>query len=143
MRNFIWLIRKNIADFISGSLENKGERVELIYTENIDFEKLDIYQKSHYRRYEFAKTHIIENGLSGDFACGTGYGSAMIAENSKLVIGADIDEKVINKISESTFPNIDGKLKSQNEIMSYLCQSGALTNAVRRYNGNSGQTDPT
>lgn len=108
MRNFVWLIRKNITDFISGSLENKGERVELIYTKNIDFEKLDVYQKSHFRRYEFAKNHIIKDGVSGDFACGTGYGSAMIAENSKYVIGADIDEKVINKIKQryAKFVNI-------------------------------------
>lgn len=109
LKKTIWTLRKNIIDIIKGSLENKGERVELIYSKHINFEKLNIYQKSHFKRYEFALTQIIQNGISGDFACGTGYGSAMISEYSKLVIGADIDKKVINKIKNryKNFKNIN------------------------------------
>jgi glycosyltransferase involved in cell wall biosynthesis/SAM-dependent methyltransferase len=80
------------------SLDGGGERVDIFYGENLVFEQLDMYQKSHYRRYEYAKSVISPGTIIGDFACGTGYGSVMLSENARLVIGVDIDENVIGQI---------------------------------------------
>ena len=80
-------------------LEDNGERVDIRYNGNVDFDKLDLYQKSHYRRYEFARDFVTPGGTCGDFACGTGYGSVMLSEKCKKVIGADIDSIVINEIT--------------------------------------------
>ncbi len=79
-------------------LWGKGERVDIVYRNNLQFEKFDIYQKSHYRRYEYAVTLINPGDVCGDFACGTGYGSLMMAAKAKQVIGADINAEVIAEI---------------------------------------------
>ena len=81
-------------------LDGNGERVDILYDGHINFDTLDMYQKSHYRRYEFAKDFISSSGVCGDFACGTGYGSVMLAEKSQRVIGGDIDSNVINEIKK-------------------------------------------
>lgn len=108
MKKTVLKLSKILLNFLRGNLENKGERVELLFSKNIDFENLNMYQKSHYKRYEFAVKHIKPSGISGDFACGTGYGSAMLSELSNLVIGADIDKKVIDTIKKryAKFKNI-------------------------------------
>jgi 2-polyprenyl-3-methyl-5-hydroxy-6-metoxy-1,4-benzoquinol methylase len=80
------------------NLENKGERMDINYY-NIDYNNFDIYQKSHYKRYEFVKKMIKEDDIVGDMACGSGYGSMMLSENAKKVYGYDIDETTINEIS--------------------------------------------
>ncbi len=80
------------------NLDGNGERVDIFYKGNTKFDELDIYQKSHCRRYEYAKSIISPGKVVGDFACGTGYGSVMLAEKSNRVIGVDIDEKVIKEI---------------------------------------------
>lgn len=81
-------------------LDNGGIRVDLVYKEKMNIEKLDMYQRSHYARYKFAQKQILKNSVCGDFACGTGYGSVMIAEKAKKVIGVDKDEKVISEIKK-------------------------------------------
>jgi len=90
-------------------LSNNGERVDLVYKDNIDFKKLDIYQKSHYKRYEFAQTLLKVGDLCGDFACGTGYGTVMLSQKSSSVFGGDINGHVIKKIKKrySKFNNIN------------------------------------
>lgn len=80
------------------NLSNKGERVDIIYKEKIDFEGLDIYQKSHFKRYQFAKKNISKGDFCGDMACGTGYGTAILSKKAELAIGVDIDKKTINSI---------------------------------------------
>lgn len=82
------------------SLDDKGVRVDLVYKERINTEKLDMYQKSHYARYEFAEKQILKNSVCGDFACGTGYGTAMIAKKAKKVIGVDKNARVITEIKK-------------------------------------------
>jgi len=84
----------------SNPLGGGGERVDIQLNKKIDFEKLDIYQKSHYSRYEFAKQKIDNNEVCGDFACGTGYGSIMLSQKAKNVIGADLDKTVIEEIKK-------------------------------------------
>lgn len=90
---------KTIIDRI-WSLSDNGERVDLVYNNNINFGKLDIYQKSHYKRYEFVKKIIDQGDVCGDFACGTGYGSVMLSEKASFVIGGDINKRVIDKIKK-------------------------------------------
>jgi 2-polyprenyl-3-methyl-5-hydroxy-6-metoxy-1,4-benzoquinol methylase len=82
-----------------------GERVDIQLNKKIEFDKLDMYQKSHYRRYEFA-TQLINNGdVCGDFACGTGYGSVMLSQKAASVIGADLDKHVIDEITKRYVDN--------------------------------------
>ena len=77
-----------------------GERVDINLQLPFNFDKLDMYQKNHFRRYEFAKDIITAEDVCGDFACGTGYGSLLISDKANKVIGADLDSKVINVIKE-------------------------------------------
>jgi len=90
-------------------LNDNGERVDIRYDRNVDFDKLDLYQKSHYRRYEFASNLVPPGGTCGDFACGTGYGSVMLSEKCKKVIGADINSVVIKNIKSryKTINNVE------------------------------------
>ncbi len=88
MNKIINEIKNLIKPLISKSnLSGDGERVDIYYERDVNFDTLDIYQKSHYHRYEFAKNFISSGGLCGDFAWGTGYGSVMLAEKSQKVIG--------------------------------------------------------
>lgn len=81
------------------NLENNGERMDIDYY-NMSYDSFDTYQKSHFKRYEFAKTLVAPTDVVGDMACGSGYGSLMLAENCSQVYGYDIDEMTINEINE-------------------------------------------
>jgi 2-polyprenyl-3-methyl-5-hydroxy-6-metoxy-1,4-benzoquinol methylase len=83
----------------SNPLGGNGERVDIQFTESLQYDSLDMYQKNHIRRYEFVKKYIGYEDTCGDFACGTGYGTVMLSEKAKMVIGADIDKNVIDIIS--------------------------------------------
>ncbi len=49
----------------------------------------------HEQRYTFALAHVA--GLAvADIACGAGYGSAMLAQSAKSVIGFDIDQPTVD-----------------------------------------------
>jgi len=67
-----------------------GERVDIIYKEPVRFDGLDMYQKSHFRRYQFACGLLRPDMAAGDLACGTGYGTAMLASVARLARGYDI-----------------------------------------------------
>lgn len=82
------------------SLENRGERIDIDYRNRINFKKFNIYQKAHYKRYEFARSVIPFGKIVGDMACGTGYGSVILSGISKNVIGVDCDKSVIEVIQE-------------------------------------------
>jgi 2-polyprenyl-3-methyl-5-hydroxy-6-metoxy-1,4-benzoquinol methylase len=99
IRNWFKNITRDNYDFDkSNPLGSGGERVDFIYSDDLVVEKLDIYQINHYRRYEFAYQHINNGDVCGDFACGSGYGSAMLADKASKVIGLDIDSKVIEAV---------------------------------------------
>jgi 2-polyprenyl-3-methyl-5-hydroxy-6-metoxy-1,4-benzoquinol methylase len=82
----------------SNPLGGDGERVDIQIKEGLLYKELDMYQKSHFKRYEFANELIHDNDVCGDFACGTGYGSVLISGKAREVIAADINEKVIDEI---------------------------------------------
>lgn len=87
-----------VSRLFKKNMDGNGERVDIIYKLNPEFEKFDIYQKSHYKRYEFATNIITPGSVCGDFACGTGYGSVMLAQKAQYVIGADINAEMIKEI---------------------------------------------
>jgi len=79
--------------------EENGERI-FIDSNQIDFNKFDMYQKNHFRRYEFAENIISSDDIVGDFACGTGYGTILLANKAKKVIGIDINAKIVREIKK-------------------------------------------
>jgi 2-polyprenyl-3-methyl-5-hydroxy-6-metoxy-1,4-benzoquinol methylase len=91
-----------------------GERVDFILDEKFDYSKLDIYQKNHYRRYEFAMKGILPGEICGDFACGSGYGSALLSTTASKVIGVDINKKVISEIKKRYRNNTKVEFFTQN-----------------------------
>jgi 2-polyprenyl-3-methyl-5-hydroxy-6-metoxy-1,4-benzoquinol methylase len=94
-------ILNRFSNFCSRNIESNGERVDIFYrASKINLEKFDIYQKSHYYRYQFAKEFIDSQMVCGDFACGTGYGSVILAEKAEKVIGVDINSLVIQTIKK-------------------------------------------
>lgn len=80
-------------------LDNNGERVDIDYY-HMNYNKFDIYQQSHYQRYIYAKNLINKTDICADLACGTGYGSMMLAEKCANVVGVDKNTNVINIISK-------------------------------------------
>lgn len=97
----IFIKKEDVYDFNkSNPLGGNGERVDIQLLTGLDFEKLDRYQKNHLRRYEFANELVTIGDVCADFACGTGYGSVLISDKAKNVIGVDLDSKVIDTIKE-------------------------------------------
>lgn len=81
------------------NLENDGERMDINYYD-MNYDNLDMYQKSHYKRYEMVKTLVKKDQIVADMACGSGYGSLMLSENCKEVHGVDIDKITIDEIKK-------------------------------------------
>ena len=90
----------------TSNLENKGERVDIFNNGNIQL--LTQNDKCHLARYEFVASYIPEGSIVGDFACGTGYGTIMLAKKAMSVTGVDIDATVISHIAKryKSFSNI-------------------------------------
>lgn len=106
---------KIIVNAIGLDITNNGERVYIKY-QNINYAKMDIYQKTHLKRYEFARSLIDDDDQVGDMACGTGYGSLMLSEKAKYVYGFDINNNVIKKISKK-YINIKNVKFVQTDIL--------------------------
>lgn len=81
------------------NLENGGERMDINFF-NMNYDLFDVYQKSHYKRYEFACNFINDEDVVGDLACGSGYGSMMLSKKSKSVTGVDICDRTIEEIKK-------------------------------------------
>jgi SAM-dependent methyltransferase len=94
--------RANRIDLAGG-----GERVDIEWANRASFDRFDMYQKSHFRRYEFARETLF-GGRCGDFACGTGYGTVMLAEKFETAIGVDLDAEVVAEITRryQAVPNV-------------------------------------
>lgn len=61
------------------------------------------YIDEHFARYQYALQFVKPTDVVGDFSCGTGYGTALLATVAKKVIGADISEEAI-AFCEKTHP---------------------------------------
>lgn len=92
----------------SNPLGGDGERVDIQLHKKLNKERMDMYQQNHFKRYEFACAQLQPWQTVGDFACGTGYGSVMMARVAKNVVGADIDTGVIKSITARyrNIPNV-------------------------------------
>lgn len=84
----------------SNPLGGNGERVDIDLNKAVHFDALDVYQKNHFKRYEFAREIVGKDDVCADFACGTGYGTVLIARKAKSAVGADLNKEVISKIKE-------------------------------------------
>ena len=84
--------------FCTPPIDGRGERVDIRYQSDLDYEALDVYQKSHVKRYQFALDYMEQDRDVADLACGTGYGSVMLSQKSRRVTGVDIDAVVIREI---------------------------------------------
>jgi 2-polyprenyl-3-methyl-5-hydroxy-6-metoxy-1,4-benzoquinol methylase len=83
------------------TLENGGERVDIDLARGTpEWSALDQYQRSHLRRYEFAAGQVGAGWDVGDFACGAGYGSVMLAQRSASVLGVDVDPKTVATVKK-------------------------------------------
>lgn len=92
-------------------MENKSNELNSIYNPNIQ-EELDFTgermvpgkadkatELQHINRYNFAK-ELVKDMRVLDVACGEGYGSNMLAETAKEVIGVDISKEAIEQANE-------------------------------------------
>jgi 2-polyprenyl-3-methyl-5-hydroxy-6-metoxy-1,4-benzoquinol methylase len=95
-------------------LGGNGERVDIQLNKGADFERMDMYQKSHWKRYEYAREIVNAGEICGDFACGTGYGSILISDKAKSVIGADLNSVVIAEITERYKENRNTRFLNEN-----------------------------
>ena len=98
-------------------LTNHGERVDIDLSAGIcDFESLDMYQRSHYRRYEFACSLLAPDMLVGDFASGTGYGTAMMSQVARHAYGCDMDPSAI-KAAKKRYRSLDNLTFVQGDML--------------------------
>jgi len=95
------------------NLENNGERMDINFY-NMNYDAFDMYQKSHYKRYELATTLINEDDIVGDMACGSGYGSLMLSKKCKEVFGYDIDKTTIEEINQRYSAETNAKFIEKN-----------------------------
>ncbi len=107
-KTFLRLFSAEIKGLFGLDVTDKGERV-FIKCGNFNYDKMDIYQKTHYQRYLFSQKYINKGDIIGDMACGTGYGSIMLGERAKKVVALDVNKKVIDKISKEykEFTNVE------------------------------------
>jgi 2-polyprenyl-3-methyl-5-hydroxy-6-metoxy-1,4-benzoquinol methylase len=98
--NLIYRIYRRLIQSIvrPSSLSESGERVDIDLCSKLHYALMDIYQKSHYKRYIFAKQYVFPGMICGDFACGSGYGSVLLAEEAGRVTGVDINPYVVDTV---------------------------------------------
>lgn len=73
-----------------------GEERERLYDPHADLQDdISGIAQNHIDRYEFAKGFLVGNEKVLDTACGSGYGSKMLAEKASVVVGVDISEQAI------------------------------------------------
>jgi 2-polyprenyl-3-methyl-5-hydroxy-6-metoxy-1,4-benzoquinol methylase len=101
MLSLLLRIYRRVAAIVSGrpELTENGERVDINLKSKPRYALMDMYQKSHYKRYVFAKQFVRPGMACGDFACGSGYGSALLAETARRVTGVDIKQHVIDTVA--------------------------------------------
>jgi 2-polyprenyl-3-methyl-5-hydroxy-6-metoxy-1,4-benzoquinol methylase len=87
------------------NIDGKGERVDIYYhPQKIELNKLPFNEKAHFWRYDFAAKIVDKTDICGDFACGSGYGSAMLAYQATQVIGGDYNYSVIEEVKKRYKP---------------------------------------
>lgn len=96
-----------------------GERVDIDLSPKArrrDFESFDIYEKSHFKRYEFALSLLPPDALVGDFACGTAYGTVMLSGRARHAYGCDLNSRVI-KMMKKRYREVPNVTLLQGDIL--------------------------
>lgn len=101
MLSLLLRVYRHVVAIVSGQpeLTEDGERVDINLKSKPRYALMDMYQKNHYKRYVFAKQFVQPGMVCGDFACGSGYGSALLAETASRVTGIDIKQHVIDTVA--------------------------------------------
>lgn len=98
-------------------LEPTGER--MIVEHYQDSEELYLVHLFHTATYHFAERFTADRRVL-DYGCGSGYGSAMIAERARSVMGVDVsDEAVEYARVRHTKPNLDYRTISPGEALPF------------------------
>ncbi len=111
-QKYFHFLTTKIKRFFS-SLENEGERVDILFSPGV---LLNENERCHLARYQFAQAILSKDDHVGDFACGTGYGSIMLAKAVRYVTGIDIDGRVINKIQKK-YKNIQNVIFRELDLL--------------------------
>lgn len=106
------------SPFVSDIADQDSERIDL---------ESDCYSKEskarHISRYQWAarklKERFFRAGRIIDFACGTGYGSAILSEAAHEVYGRDKDEKAI-QIADQRYSSTLVNFKVRDKIQRHL-----------------------
>ena len=77
----------------------------------------------HYKRYQFAQSLLNKDDVVADIACACGYGSSMLAQKAKQVLGVDISQPVVN------FANKVYKTENLN----FVCQDAQRLSVTEKF----------
>jgi len=95
-RKYLDFFLRNVRR-LSFNLEDKGERVDINLNRRRFFYEQN--EKCHLNRYLFASSLMRGYETVGDIACGSGYGSVILSQKARYVIGVDVNKRVINEIT--------------------------------------------
>lgn len=101
------------SNFFKENVLNNGER----YDPNV-LKKFNINDFHQEARYYLAKRFISENDSVLDIACGTGYGTLMLADNGLSITGVDISKKSI-KYANKHYKTVSNINFVQSDIFSF------------------------
>ena len=88
-------------------------------------------EPSHLARYQFALDFIKDNSSILDIPCGSGYGSNLLSQKSKKVIGVDIHSGAIQHAQEFfSKDNINFEVADMQEISSYFAKNTTFDTIV-------------
>jgi len=94
-------LRTVLRTLLRSDLTGDGERVEIDLTDRGRcYDQFDMYEKSHFERYQFACSFLSPDMFVGDFACGTGYGTVMMSQYAHHIFGCDLNPQVVNAMKK-------------------------------------------
>jgi len=89
-----------------------GERIIITDWEDElkKFDKINVIKQRHLTRYLYARSLLKPGDRIIDIACGTGYGSKMLADHGCHVVGIDISDEALEACEKySGHPNVEYK----------------------------------
>lgn len=91
-------LRFKVVDYLVSKYYNSLANYFSDYGERFDpnlYKKINYIDECHIPRYQFAKAKIPKKSVILDIACGTGYGTKILASQAELIKGVDISNKSI------------------------------------------------
>lgn len=96
--SFLVRLRRRFSWAFGIGLSDRGERVDVDLSRPLVEERLDVYERNHLSRYQFAAKLFGAQDVVGDFACGTGYGTIILARKARHAYGCDRNARVVNAV---------------------------------------------